>query len=377
MMKKKLVFALLIIVLIPLIYFISMRDNTIKIGFAGGLSGRWSQLSIDTRNGFILAIEEINSSGGLLGKEIVPYFYDDQSDVQKGIELGKSFKEDDIEIVVGFSISQMRRAVVEIMRNQNIIFISPTMTTNNLSEIDDYFFRVIPENTIQAETMLSYMENQNKKKLVILYNTNNYENSITLLTHFKNLSMAYGVRVVDTIGIDSTLLTNSDIVARINSTSCDSIFFITNSIDTANLAQILKINDINLPLYSSSWAKTSDLIENGGNSIENMTIVGYFDMNSTSPKYIDFSEKIYNKFGTDVSYATILGYEAVEVIRNAVEESNSTDPNVLKQTIPKIGEYDGVLGPFNIDLLGDSQRPPILFKIKNGKYVNINYDFNK
>jgi branched-chain amino acid transport system substrate-binding protein len=372
-MKRKFFFILALFFFTSIFFVFQNRDQTIKIGFAGGLSGQWSQISIDARNGFLVAVEEINSNGGVNGKKLEPYFYNDQSNVETGIALGEKFEKDNVNLVVGFSISQLRRAVVEIMRNQEILFISPTMTTNNLSEMDDYFFRVIPENTIQAKMLLDYLQKMDLQKLIVVYNTNNYEFSYTLMTHLKHMSRAFNVEVVKTIGIDTTDLTAVDFAKEIKSVESDSVFFVTNSMDTANLAQILKINDIDLHLCSSTWAKTSDLIENGGKAIEDMVILGYFDMNSHQKSYVDFKERIQSKFGTSTSYAHILGYESVKVLEEAILHSNSVEPSEIKKAIIEIEKYTGVLDDFTIDYYGDNRRTPIIFRIKNGEYENISH----
>lgn len=376
-MRRKFFLIVVLFAVSSIFYFFQNRNQTIKIGFAGGLSGQWSQISIDTRNGFLTAVDEINASGGILGKKLEPFFYDDQSIIESGISLGEDFSRDEVKVVVGFSISQMRRAVIEIMRNHDVLFISPTMTTNNLSEMDDNFFRVVPENTLQAKVLLKYLQKKDLKKLIVVYNTNNYEYSYTLMTHLKNMSMAYNVEVVNTIGIDTTHLTEIDFANEIKSTEADSIFFVTNSVDTANLAQILKINGIDLPLCSSTWAKTSDLIENGGNSIEDMVILGYFDMNSHKKSYIDFKDKIQSKFGTSTSYAHILGYESVKVLEKAILHSKSTKPSDIKKSIIEIEKFDGILDDFSIDYYGDNRRKHFLFIIKNGKYENISHILSK
>ncbi len=73
----------LIIILIALLFVLSCSDNTVEIGFKAGLTDILSEEGVSTRNGVILAVEEINDNGDINGKLIEGVIKDDASNFIK------------------------------------------------------------------------------------------------------------------------------------------------------------------------------------------------------------------------------------------------------------------------------------------------------
>lgn len=90
--------------------------ETIKIGLLHSLSGTMSISETALKDAEILAIEEINASGGLLGKEIEVVIEDGQSDPQIFAEKArKLIEEDGVVSIFGCWTSDSRKAVKEIV----------------------------------------------------------------------------------------------------------------------------------------------------------------------------------------------------------------------------------------------------------------------
>ncbi len=76
--------AIVAMALIAVILFSCQREKPpFKIGFVGGLTGRYSDLGVSGRNGAMLAVEEINENGGIRGRKILLIAKDDRQDEQR------------------------------------------------------------------------------------------------------------------------------------------------------------------------------------------------------------------------------------------------------------------------------------------------------
>lgn len=371
MKYKNIAFLIIIVIFTGLYGYINHMNSTIKIGFAGGLSGQWSQLSIEARNGFLLAIKDINADGGLLGKEVVPVFYDDRNDPEYAKSFAEQFKKDEVQIVVGFCVSQLKPAVEHILDNTNILFISPTMSTYELSNIDDNFIRVVSDSTFQGNAIVEDLKINGTKNTVVIYDLNNSGYTVPLSKYINDKAALNNIKIADMIGIDSTNIDTDSFIMRVKESRPEGIVFITSAIDTAKLAQLLKINNIDGTFYSSTWARTNDLIANGGTAIEGLIIPGYFDEFNTSDTYRIFKDKLYDEFGTKPTFSSMYGYETMIALFNGITVANSTDPNKVKEAIIQINTFKGIQGNFQINEYGDTLRNTIKFKIKDGEYIRL------
>jgi branched-chain amino acid transport system substrate-binding protein len=74
-------FSVALLVFLTILFSSCQREKPqIKIGFAGGLTGRYSDLGTAGRNGANLAVEEINQTGGIRGRQVLLISKDDKQD---------------------------------------------------------------------------------------------------------------------------------------------------------------------------------------------------------------------------------------------------------------------------------------------------------
>ncbi len=138
-MRSRMFFILILILLIVLVA--CGNKEPIQIGFVGTLSGPNSSIGIAMRDGILLKVEEINDQGGVNGRPIVLIIKDDKNDS----ELIKSINEEfflnnEIGIVFGHELSSKAKPLFETVQDKEIIVMSPTLSTYEVSGKDDNFF---------------------------------------------------------------------------------------------------------------------------------------------------------------------------------------------------------------------------------------------
>ena len=63
---------------------LTLAADPIKIGVAGPFTGGSSSMGVSMRDGVRLAIEEINKSGGVLGRQLLAVERDDEAKNERG-----------------------------------------------------------------------------------------------------------------------------------------------------------------------------------------------------------------------------------------------------------------------------------------------------
>src|SRR5258708_16362705 len=72
--------------------------QTLKIGLSGPLTGHSESMGVAMRQGARLAVSEINRAGGVMGMPIVLVERDDESSVERGVQVAQELI--DVEHVV-------------------------------------------------------------------------------------------------------------------------------------------------------------------------------------------------------------------------------------------------------------------------------------
>ena len=99
--------------------------DTIKIGFPGPTTGPFGALAKDQQQGAIVAMEEINAKGGILGRRVEILFRDDQLKPAVGAQRTKELIENEqCEFVVGGLAAHVQMAINEQTKKAKKLFIS-------------------------------------------------------------------------------------------------------------------------------------------------------------------------------------------------------------------------------------------------------------
>ena len=159
--------------LISLIVFGCGDNEPIKIGFVAGITGRTSELGISERAGVMLAVAEVNASGGIKGRPIELIVKDDQNDTKTALEVDQELIERGVVAIIGHATSTMTKAVVPLVNQSKILMISPTASTTDLSGMDDFLIRITPLSDAEMSALAELANNRDIKTIAIIYDFSN------------------------------------------------------------------------------------------------------------------------------------------------------------------------------------------------------------
>ncbi|HUP06650.1 MAG TPA: ABC transporter substrate-binding protein, partial [Caldimonas sp.] len=104
----------------------AVAQNNVKIGSILSVTGPAAFLGEDMKAGMELAIDEINAKGGVLGRKIEWFFYDAESQTQKGLtETRRLLDQDKVDMIVGGgNMSGMAIAMLGLTEKAQVPFMS-------------------------------------------------------------------------------------------------------------------------------------------------------------------------------------------------------------------------------------------------------------
>jgi len=343
-------------------------ERPIKIGFVGCLTGRLSDLGTAGRSGVMLAVEQVNAAGGLNGRMIELIVKDDQQDPVIATQVDQELVSNGVTAIIGHMTSAMSVAALPVINAAKIVMISPTSTSNDLTGLDDYFFRTGLPDKVQAEQMAQYAWTRGIRTINSLHDLSNRTFTEAWQQNFQAAFQQAGGAILSantfTSGQDAAY---SDLVSQLLTPRPDGVLFIAGALDTAMLCQQIKKSEIMLPMMSSGWAMTPALLQQGGASVEGLILPQTHNEQSKNPAFIEFQQQFEKRFGVKPNFAATGGYDAAQLLFQALRET--TKPEHMKEAILKHNVLRGLQGEITIDQYGDAQRKTFLFTVQQGQFV--------
>jgi branched-chain amino acid transport system substrate-binding protein len=338
---------------------------TIKVAFIGGLSGQVSELAIDGRNGAQLAIESLNAQGGqryeLRVHDAARAIDDAASAVDAVVEEGDAF-------AIGPMTSVIAKRMVPEAAKRHLVLISPTANSDELSGIDDWFFRVIPPAGPGAEQIADAAVARGLSSAAVLADWGNrtYSESFTVRFTTRFRSQGGASPNVVRYGVDEAP-DYARLAAQLLSGHPRLVLLVCGAVDASIAAQQLRRLDPDVQLAMASWAANPQLLQMGGRAIEGALVLQALDLDSPEPAYVEFRKRYIERFGNAPGQAAVFSYDAT--MMGAEGLRRKTDGQSLRDVLRSPASWPGLQHPVMLDHFGDSINRFHLSEVRKGRFV--------
>ena len=341
----------------------------IRIGFVGGLSGRVADLGIAGRNGAQLAIELRNQAGGVAGRPVELIIRDDEQKPEVAERVTRELIAQGVVAIVGPMTSAMALRMAPVANDAKIIIMSPTVTTNDLTDQDDYFFRLTSATRAIAAKSALYQRNvQHLQRVAVVYDLGNKAYTESWLGDFRTAFTQNSGEMVKVLSFESGSDTLFLPIARdLLADPIDGVVIIANSVDAALLCQQIRKLDSRLPIAVSEWGATERLVELGGQAVEGVTAAQLFDRNNTAPSYQAFHQSYRDRFGQIPGFGGTAAFDAANVVLDALAKQSPGQD--LKQTVLAMRRFAGVQNPVIFNEFGDAKRETLITTVRGGQFI--------
>ena len=343
--------------------------TTIKIGMATTLTGRASTWGSNSRNGAVLAVEEINKAGGINGQAVELIIYDDKADPDVAIEVNRKLIAAGASAILGHALSTVAVKAVSVMNEEDRLMIAVGSLSPELTGLDDNLIRLmVPLDKEAPLTASLAYDRLGLRKMAVVYDLSNPNYTESYYRHFKKHYESLGGEISGSFGFDPReSFSAPEIAAQIANSQAEGLFVITNAIHGALICQHLRKSGSTMDIIASSWSFIdADFIQNGGRAVEGTVCITGFNRESSSESFVKFKKEYEQRFGEEISMAGQLGYESAHVLLGAL--AITEDPKLLKKTILDQKVFTSVGGgEITLDEFGDPARTMFVLEIHDGK----------
>ena len=346
------------------------KPETIKIGGMAPLTGALAIYGVTTTNGAELAVKEINENGGVLGKKIEYVMLDTKGDSTEAVMAYNKLVDEKVAGIIGEVTSKPTLAVAEVAVQDNMPLITPTGTQVDITEVGPNIFRVCFTNPYQGKVLAITSKERLGANTVAVMLNNSSDYSDGIAKAFIEESEKLGMKVM---GVEGYADGDKDFrpqLTKLAAMNPDAILIPEYYEQAALIAtQAREVGVKSIFVGSDGWdgiAKTLD--QSAYAAIENSHFTNHFSMEDQSEKIQNFLKDYREAYKEDPSAFSALGYDAVYMMKSAIEKAGGTDKQKIVDALKGI-EYDGVTGYLTFDDHNNPIKAVTVLKIENGKYV--------
>lgn len=330
----------------------SSSGGTIKVGLLHSLSGTMAISETTVRDSELLAIDEINAKGGVLGKKLEPIIEDGASDWPTFAEKAKKLIQNDkVPVVFGGWTSASRKAMLPVVESLKGLLFYPVQYEG--LEKSPYIFYTGATTNQQIVPAVEYLLKENKKKMFLLGS-----DYVFPRTANKIIKMQLEASGGTTAGEEYTPLGHTDyttVVAKIRAANPDVVFNTLNGDSNVAFFKELKAAGLSDKLTTMSVSIAEE--ETRGIGIENLVghlVAWNYYQTTDTPENKKFVPAFKGKFGEKrvTSDPMEAGYTGVYLWAMAAEKAGSTDVEKVKAAAKGI-EFAAPEGTVKVN--GDNQ----------------------
>ena len=327
--------------------------DTIKVGILHSLSGTMAISETSVRDAEVLAINEINAVGGVLGKQLVPVIEDGASSNATFSEKAtKLLDSDGVACVFGCWTSASRKAVLPVFESKNGLLWYPVQYEGMESSKNIFYVGAAPNQ--QIVPAVDYLA-QNYGPRIFLVGSD-YVFPRTANSVIKAQAAAKGYEIV---GETYTPMGHTDYATIINKIRAAKPDFVFNTLNgDSNVSFFKQLKDSGITCDDVMTCSVSIAEEEvagiGASYVEGHLVSWNYYQSTDTPQNQKFVKAYKAAYGeTRVTDDPIeAGYDAVYLWKAAVEAAGSTNVDKVRAAAGGI-TFDAPEGTMTID--GDNQ----------------------
>src|SRR2546425_602168 len=334
------------------------------------LSGAGAVSGTNFRDGAVLAIDEINAKGGILGRRINAPQSDTQSNpgisraqVQKAIDS-------DPYVILGPVFSGSVKVNMILCQQAEV----PQFTGAEAADITQmgnaYIFRTSFGQQVSMPKIANYIRDGLKAKSVAVLWVNNDFGKGGRDTFVKEMA-ARGIKVVADVSTESGQVDFAADVVKLKGANADAIFVYTNEEESARFLREARKQGITKPLIGETTLLGQKVIDMAGPAANGARGPVGLSADAPGAAVLGVKEKFNKRFGYVPDHNGIKGYTGVYAVKYATEKIGRFDRKLLAKTLHgltiKPEQEPGILMETTWDNNGDIDRISFLAEVVEGK----------
>lgn len=349
---------------------LSATAQDIKIGGIGPITGEAATFGISTKNAMIIAVDEWNAKGGLIGnRKVKLIFEDDKGDATEGATVyTKLIEQDRVAAIVGTVMSKVSLAGAPIAQAAKVPMISPTSTNEKVTLVGDYIFRACFIDPFQGliGATFAFKDLKAKTAATVFDASNDYSKG--LAENFKSTFEKLGGKVVAYEGHPAGATDFNAQLTKALQSKPDVLYLPDYYNDVGLIAKQARSLGYKGPMVGADGWDSPELAKIGGDAVNNGYFTNHYSDMDTRPIVQDWVKKYKAKYGQVPDALATLGYDAMNIMLDAIKRAGKTDGAAIRDALKKT-DLQTVSGRVTFDANRNPVKSAVIIEMKDGKQV--------
>lgn len=355
----------------------------IKIGVAEALSGGAAQYGIAIRNGFQVAVDEINAKGGVNGDKIQLVIEDEQGKKEEAINVFKKLIfQDKVLMIFGPTLSNSMFAGGPVANAAKIVAFGTSNTASGITDIGPYIFRnSVMEADVLPVTVATAVKHYGIKKVAVIYGN---DDAFTKSGYdvFKKVIADQNIPVTTTETYVKGDVDFKAQLTKIKGGEPDAIICSCLAEEAANIMLQSRSLGIKAPFIGGNGFNSPKLFEISKLAGEGTFVGSPWSNVNPAPVNVNFVNAYKQKYSADPNQFAAQAYDALHIAAAALKSIKlsgnlEADRQALRDALPKVA-INGATGPFKfrpaVTKDGkpggfDADQKPFIYIVQGGKFT--------
>ncbi len=370
----------LIVAIFSILLFSCGKQEVIKIGFMGPMTGDAANYGKLMSQAVKLAVEEKNQAGGIAGKKIVVVVEDDEGKPEKATPaVEKLIGVDKVFGIVGPVFSGCALAIAPKCQSEKVVMITPSSTHKALTSVGNYIFRNVLSDELQAKVFAKYAyEKMGLRKVAILHLKNDYSQG--LAEDFKKEFESLGGKIV---AFEAGLQGDKDFktqLTKIKNANPEALYMPDYVAEMAQIIEQSKQLGLKVKFLAGDGFSNPEIFELIGDLANGVVFANSAEDTTSSPVKQEFIKKYKEKWGVEPDSFSMNAYDSAKILINAIEKvyneanekdkaSLTLDRGKIRDYVANVSDFDGASGKVTfMKEKGDAIKNVGIFIAENKQY---------
>ena len=321
--------------------------DSVKVGIVLPLTGDYAKFGEIEKKSFELALDEINASGGINGKQLELVMEDDtgRPDVGRSA-VEKLIAKDKVVMIGGGYSNSVTYAVAGVCQQNKMPFLVNTGSADKITTSDwDYIFRLNPPVSHYADALTTLLAEKIKPKTVAIVHENSFFGTKGAKS-FSKFCEKTGYKVVLTQGYEHGGIDFKPVLIRIKQLNPDIVYMVSYIMDASLLmkqARELKLTP-KMFIGGAGGFTLPEFVQNAGVASEKVISATLWHQVLPFPVAMDYYKKFEARYNKPTMYYGAEAYSACYVIADVLKRTKSFTNTDIKQAISETNMMT-VFGP--------------------------------